>query len=516
MARRIPPHFKAASGIESILLKPTEELINNLQKDARKQGADWEPPGDNESGRKSYNPSVMILDTFFSDESDKSILTEVCKNRDKFPSINILLVNPNSDFAKRQPSIERNGAIPHDKTVEGLINIVDVLGGVRENTRRNPGESVNQFIERLIKYIKELGTDRKLEVKFYNVYPRNPMYFFNDILVSGQFGVKKDCLELPWYKIIDDPICDHDLFDEYLDEFHYIWEEKSSDSIQPVTYNQDLNSHPVDIAIICALEEELKVVLNMGVISEDKWGKIEVENSKSLFFKTQIETAKKKHLSVVAARKAGQEMGSIVSASLTTEIIHRFQPKLILLVGIAAGKKSNEHSIGDILIAKQVVDYDSGKLTAKGHQRNSDSIDSNIDQLFDELNNYDDSLNQISKKALNRYKSEMEKLSLRAINIHPGKLLCGNKVIASDDVIEELKNNQRQFIGLEMESYGVYYAAKNASKNNPHFLCIKSISDFAGEQKDDSGRSIAKFTAAEFCYEFIVNHIDQLLSANIS
>jgi nucleoside phosphorylase len=516
MVRRIPPHFKAASGIESILLKPTEELINNLQKDARKQGADWEPPGDNESGRKSYNPSVMILDTFFSDESDKSILTEVCKNRDKFPSINILLVNPNSDFAKRQPSIERNGAIPHDKTVEGLINIVDVLGGVRENTRRNPGESVNQFIERLIKYIKELGTDRKLEVKFYNVYPRNPMYFFNDILVSGQFGVKKDCLELPWYKIIDDPICDHDLFDEYLDEFHYIWEEKSSDSIQPVTYNQDLNSHPVDLAIICALEEELNAVLNMGNIQENEWKELEVENSNSLFFKTQLETASDKSLSVIAAKKAGQEMGSIVSASLTTEIIHRFQPKIVLLVGIAAGTKSNERNIGDILIAKQVVDYDSGKLTAETYQRNSDSIDSNIAHLFNKPNNYNNSLTTIHKRAQRLYSSEMNNLSVGQIKIHSGKLLCGNKVISSNDMIQELKNIQRQFIGLEMESYGVYYAAKNASKNNPHFLCIKSISDFADDQKDDSGRSIAKFIAAEFCYEFIVNHIDQLLSANIS
>lgn len=516
MARRIPPHFKATSGIESILLKPTEELITKLQTDARQQGEDWEAPDDNESGRKSYNPSVMILDTFFSDESDKSILTEVCKKKVKFPSINILLVNPNSDFAKRQPSIERNGAIPHNKTIDGLINIVDALDGDQRTTRKNSGESVNEFIERLIKYIEELGTDRNLKVKFYNVYPRNPMYFFNDILVSGQFGVKKDCLELPWYKIIDDPICDHDLFDEYLDEFHYIWEEKSSASIQPITYNQDLNSHPVDIAIICALEEELNAVLNMGKIQADVWKELAVENSNSLFYKTQIETESKKHLSVIAAKKTGTEMGSIVSASLTTEIIHRFQPKIVLLVGIAAGAKSNERKIGDILIANQVVDYDSGKLTAETYQRNSDSIDSNIANLFNRPDNYRNSLDQIYKKARSRYEAELDNLSLRGINIHSGKLLCGNKVIASDKVIEELKNNQRQFIGLEMESYGVYYAAKNASKNNPHFLCIKSISDFAGDEKNDSGRSIAKFTAAEFCYEFIVNHVDQLLSANIS
>ncbi len=511
MSRPIPPHFKASYGIESILLKPNEESITKLQKDARKQGEDWEAPGKNESGKESYEPSIMILDTFFSDESDKSILTDICQKKDKFPSIHILLVNPNSNFAKRQPSIERYGAIPHEKIAQGLINIVDALGRAPNSTKRNPEENINEFIDRLIGYIQELGKIRNLEVRFYDVYPRNPMYFFNDILVSGQFGVKKDCLELPWYKIIDDPICDHDLYDEYRDEFEYIWE-KSSNYIQTRAFDQSLNSDRVDIAIICALKKKLDAVLAMNRGRKKEWEKLKTENNKSFFYKKNIYSKNQKSLSIIACRKSDNKMGSTVSANLTTEIIHRFQPKIILLVGIAAGTRSDGRNIGDILIATEVVDYDSGKVIEQDgnlryeYDSHSIKVNKEINNLFINISNYDDSLERIYDDASNIYGNLPE----RAIKIYPGTLVCGNKVIASQEIVNRIKERYRNFIGLEMESYGVYYSADNSSRDNPNFLCIKSVCDFADPSKNDSGQNLAAFTAAEFCYEFIVNHIDDI------
>lgn len=511
MSRDIPAHFKAAYGIELILLKPNEELITKLQKNARKQGEQWEAPGQNESGKNSYEPSVMILDTFFSDESDKSILTEICQKKDKFPSIQILLVNPNSDFAKRQPSIERYGDIPHTKIAKGLTNIVDALGRDPNSTRKNPEENINKFIARLIGYIQELGKIRNLEIRFYNIYPRNPMYFFNDILVSGQFGVKKDCLELPWYKIIDDPICDHDLYDEYRDEFEYIWENSSND-IETTVFNQSLSSGEVDIAIICTLKKELDAILAMNRGRQQEWEELKTENNKSFFYKKNLYSKNKKSLSIIACKKSDNKMGSTVSANLTTEIIHRFQPKVILLVGIAAGTRSNGRNIGDILIATEVVDYDSGKVIEQDgtlryeYDSHSIKVNKEINNLFINVSNYDDSLKRIYDDACSTYSDLPE----RAIKIYSGTLVCGNKVIASQEIVNGIKQRYRNFIGLEMESYGVYYSADNSSIDNPHFLCIKSVCDFADPSKNDSSQKLAAFTAAEFCYEFIVNHIDDI------
>lgn len=59
----------------------------------------------------------------------------------------------------------------------------------------------------------------------------------------------------------------------------------------------------------------------------------------------------------------------IASASnTTTKIILAFKPKLIVMVGHAAGNKNlkRDLSIGDILICKEAIDYDSVILIDKG------------------------------------------------------------------------------------------------------------------------------------------------------
>ena len=511
MSRRIPPHFKAYYGIESILLKPNEASVIKLQKIAREEGEEWSPPKKNESGKKRYDPSVMILDTFFSDSSDNNILTDICQNNEAFPSIQILLVNPNSDFARRQPSLRNMALSPYQKLSKGLIHIVEALEKNQQSINKSHKENYRTFANRLIEHIQIIGESRNLEVRFYDVYPRNPMYFFNDILVSGQFGVKKDCLELPWYKIIDDPICDHDLYDEYRDEFEFIWE-KSEDFIKEIDFAQSTNRDEVDIAIICALEKELDAVLTMNRGRKQEWEELKTENNKSFIYKKNLYSKNQKPLSIIACRKSDNQMGSTVSANLTTEIIQRFHPKVILLVGIAAGTRSDGRNIGDILIATEVVDYDAGKVIEEGgnirYEYDSPSIKVNkkINNLFINISNYDESLKRIHDDASNIY----DNLPERAIKIYSGTLVCRNIVTASQKEVNKIKERYRKFIGLEMESYGVYYSADNSSIDNPHFLCIKSVCDFADSSKNDSGQKLAAFTAAEFCHEFIVNHIDDI------
>lgn len=59
-----------------------------------------------------------------------------------------------------------------------------------------------------------------------------------------------------------------------------------------------------------------------------------------------------------------------------------------------------------------------------------------------------------------------------------------------------------KYIGLDMETYGVYYAAK-ISSSRPDFFCVKCVSDFADEDKDDNFQKYCALLASEIVKYYI-------------
>lgn len=53
-------------------------------------------------------------------------------------------------------------------------------------------------------------------------------------------------------------------------------------------------------------------------------------------------------------------------------------------------------------------------------------------------------------------------------------------------------------IGLDMEAYGVVYAAQNATDPRPIPLVIKSVCDYANDEKTDQYQKFAAYTSCEF------------------
>ena len=51
---------------------------------------------------------------------------------------------------------------------------------------------------------------------------------------------------------------------------------------------------------------------------------------------------------------------------------------------------------------------------------------------------------------------------------------------------------------LDMESYAVMYAVKEAPVPKPKGLVIKSVCDYADEEKSDQYQKFAAFTSAQF------------------
>ena len=58
-------------------------------------------------------------------------------------------------------------------------------------------------------------------------------------------------------------------------------------------------------------------------------------------------------------------------------------------------------------------------------------------------------------------------------------------------VIDEIKKHSRKLIGLDMETYAVFFAGENCSKPRPSVFAVKSVSDFADESKRDDFQEYA-------------------------
>jgi nucleoside phosphorylase len=256
-------------------------------------------------------------------------------------------------------------------------------------------------------------------------------------------------------------------------------------------------SSTFDIAVVCALHApELQKVLQTG-----DWVSLENDPSDPTEYHHTIYTTDKgTPIHVVAA--AASQMGMPESATLATKMILKFSPKLVAMIGIAAGARQKDQGFGDILCADKTFDYNAGKVeNIKRELRFApDSeplpVTSRIkNRLLHWKHSKTDELARISAKWAT--KKPMTRLSLQV-----GPIASGSAVINARQPVEEVINRWRKLIGLEMEAYGVHVACERTTDPRVMFLCAKAICDFA-TKKGDHWQDYAAFTAAEFFHRFI-------------
>ena len=122
---------------------------------------------------------------------------------------------------------------------------------------------------------------------------------------------------------------------------------------------------PVDFVLITALREELAAVLaklprhrRLPPTAEDiriyYWSEIETLFADGSTYK----------YSIIILSLLG--MGRLDAANAASDAIKRWNPRYVLLVGIAGGLAANKVRLGDVLISEQVVDYELQKFNPRG------------------------------------------------------------------------------------------------------------------------------------------------------
>jgi nucleoside phosphorylase len=260
----------------------------------------------------------------------------------------------------------------------------------------------------------------------------------------------------------------------------------------------DADDFKSDIGIICALEDpELTAVIKaMG--GKSAWKEVGDARMTHVYREARLKTAAGTNLRIVATTSSS--MGLTAAAIATTQLILKFRPRLVAMIGIAAGTRSGGKQFGDILVADPSVDYNSGKV----------AMENGIREF--QPDPYPIGLNPRLRSVLRKYGSApqlFEAIRSRwpgAKPAMPNRLYIG-PVGAADQVIDdatrvlEIQKNWRKLIGVEMETYGVYRAVHESPEPKPRAASFKAVCDFAAE-KSDSWQEYAAFMAAEFATEF--------------
>jgi nucleoside phosphorylase len=256
----------------------------------------------------------------------------------------------------------------------------------------------------------------------------------------------------------------------------------------------------VDFLIITALEEERDaVLLRLPGYQQIPASEADVRiYYEAVVEATQAGGARCDYQVVVVCLS---NMGRVQATVTASDAIRRWQPSYVLLVGIAGGLKSAGVDLGDILIAEQIADYESQKITNAGSQIrwSAHPVDQRLLEFSrgmaasvwqtDIRENRPEKVDQMPKR-------------------HQGTITTGDKVIAVTDMLESFKSqNWPKLIGVEMEAGGVVVSA-HQSAHRPGFFMIRCVSDQAGNKaskKVKAWRPYACDVAAAFAVAMIRN-----------
>ncbi len=183
------------------------------------------------------------------------------------------------------------------------------------------------------------------------------------------------------------------------------------------------------------------------------------------------------------------EMGSGgVGSSIITisKAIDIFDPKFVLMLGIAFGINPVKQRFGDVLVAKIIQPYDSKKVDdgAEIYRGPKPETSKTLLDCFKNLRNWKYRLND-----------EGEETAIDAKMII-GDVLSGEELINDNTLRNKLQKAFPTSIGGEMEGAGLYAACTDKDKK---WILVKGICDFADGKKTDVYQPIAATAAVNLC-----------------
>lgn len=190
------------------------------------------------------------------------------------------------------------------------------------------------------------------------------------------------------------------------------------------------------------------------------------------------------------------QMGPIASAHAATALLSEFRPRTLVMTGICGGF-ADHVKVGDVVVAEKSWDWQSGKWTDDGALSTAPDQRNASPELIAEARGAGGVLSTFHTACtLAKKPSTAPKLVI-------GPMVTGSSVVASLDIQKVFRDQHRKMVGIDMECYGLYYAAENHAGAPVRTLCIKAVSDLADRAKDDDFQVYGSHMSAQLALEVL-------------
>jgi nucleoside phosphorylase len=248
----------------------------------------------------------------------------------------------------------------------------------------------------------------------------------------------------------------------------------------------------VDVGIITILLDfELPAIKRAFEISRDT---DPIKVGDGYYWFTKI-TSKDSTLDI-AITVAG-EQGNEQSKTVTKNLIGNFNPKVIMLVGIAAGVR-DKVNLGDVVVSESVFYYEPAKLKSGGETEPEwdlvkvpTSLPKDVEMSFSQQNviNYWHRAFHVAEGDL---KSEVlpDPQEILHPKLHRGMIASGEKILEDGRLKTMPKKNHRRIRAGEKEGWGFAQAAEKAGKS---WIVIRGISDYGDPETHEDAAMKDKY-----------------------
>lgn len=248
-------------------------------------------------------------------------------------------------------------------------------------------------------------------------------------------------------------------------------------------------------AVICtAVEIESACVLK----TLGKWSRLRVKGDKQTYYECVFEDKDGVRRRVITCQQ--DVMGMTAASALAMKATMLFHPRYLIMSGICAGiAHPDEQLYGDVLVPDVVWDYSTGKYVGPNDSEirfgdvgflprpQSLALDPDLKEMIDRLS----------------------EPGACEFFVRTGPLACGSSVVANRNAVDSrVRSLFPKTVGLDMESYGIFLTASKAPAPRPKALVVKSVCDYANDEKSDDFQKFASFTSSGFVEFLMTSELD--------
>jgi predicted ATPase/nucleoside phosphorylase len=190
------------------------------------------------------------------------------------------------------------------------------------------------------------------------------------------------------------------------------------------------------------------------------------------------------------------DVGNVDAVMAAADLIRCWGPQHVAMIGIAGGVPRDGLTLGDVVVADEVIEYEYSKdgpgrpqLRPRAHR-----VDAPLLERAKVLTNWPGQVLAARPKGSLRSSSKL----------FIGPIASGNKVIAGRRARARIVSLNPRILAFEMESEGVATAAWQQLRSTP-IMVIRGICDLADETKADDWQPYAARAAATFFRDFLLS-----------